>query len=91
MHWIAIYPVDSIILPIKLFNLGQLWLTNGHLSTTAIHFTLIETSLQWPPLYNGQIILHQDGRCGEVQLYKFVSDIFVLGFLKTIKIQSYFQ
>ena len=33
------------------------------------YFTLIETSLQRPPLYNGQIIRHQGGRCREVELY----------------------
>ena len=53
--------------------------TNGHLSVTAtslqqpgffvptvrqsIHVTVIESSLQRPPLYNDQIILHQGGRC----------------------------
>ena len=34
-----------------------------------IHFTLIETSLQRPPLYNGQIFRPQGGRCREVRLY----------------------
>ena len=58
---------------------------NGHLSITVtslqrpgffgptinqyIHFTLIETSLQRPPLYNGQLFRPQGGRCREVQLY----------------------
>ena len=32
-------------------------------------FTFIETSLQRPPLYNGQLIPPQGGRCREVQLY----------------------
>ena len=36
----------------------------------SILFTLIETSLQRPPLYNGQLIPPQGGRCREVQLYK---------------------
>ena len=31
----------------------------------SIHFTLIETSLPWPPLYNGQFILPQGGHCRE--------------------------
>ena len=58
--------------------------TNGHLSIAAtslqrpgffvptvhryIHFTLIETSLQRPPLYNGQLFRPKGGRCREVQL-----------------------
>ena len=68
--------------------------TNGHLSITAtslqqpgcfvptvrrsIHFTLVETSLQRPPLYNGQIILHKGGRCGEAQLYSVFTALEVL-------------
>ena len=34
----------------------------------SIHFTLFLTSLQQPPLYDGQNILPQGGRCREIQL-----------------------
>ena len=38
----------------------------------SILFTLIETSLQRPPLYNGQLIPPQDGRCREVQQLLYI-------------------
>ena len=34
----------------------------------SVHFTLIKTSLQRPPLYNGLLIQPQGGRCREVEL-----------------------
>ena len=67
----AIYPhykVNNILLIIKY----TMYTVEPPLSTTYLRapiHTLIETSLQRPPLNNGQIFLHQGGCCEEVQLY----------------------
>ena len=48
----------------------------------SILFTLIESSLQRSPQYNGQLIPPQDGHCREVRLYLFSCFYFIAIFAK---------
>ena len=68
MHQLSVHNITTVESPLTATSLQR----PGFFVPTVhqyIHFTLIETSLQRPPLYNGQLFRPQGGRCREVQLY----------------------